>query len=85
MANPGERDLEEYGGKTVGKECKKLGQKTWKRAKNQLWTPPVFGVWSAGEDLPTSVLSVFSSSCSSPFNWFCGFYKKALCVLFFFL
>lgn len=39
-ANPGERDVEEYGVKAVGKESKKLRQKTWKRAKKTIMDTP---------------------------------------------
>lgn len=42
-ANPGGIDVEEYGGKAVGKECKKLRQKTWKRVrKTVMETPPLY-------------------------------------------
>lgn len=40
-ANPGERNVEEYEGKAVGKEWKKLGQKTWKRAGKTIMDSPL--------------------------------------------
>lgn len=39
-ASLGERDVEEYGGKAVGKKCKKLRQKTWKRARKATMDTP---------------------------------------------